>query len=138
MSVRIGINGFGRIGRLVFRASQEKSNISRIMAINDPFMDKDYLVYLLSYDSVHGRFQGNIKKTDDGIEVNGHRVKIFGEKDPTQIKWGDAGADYICESTGVFLTKEKAEAHIKAGAKKVVLSAPPKDDTPIFVVGVNH
>lgn len=136
--VRVGINGFGRIGRLVFRAAQEKNQISKIMAINDPFMDIDYLVYLLRYDSVHGRFQGEIERTSDGIKVNGHNIKVFKETDPSKIKWGDSGADYICESTGVFLSKDKAEQHLKGGAKKVVLSAPPKDDTPIYVVGVNH
>lgn len=101
-------------------------------------MNLDYLVYLLQYDSVHGRFNGTIKKLDDGIEVNGHKVKVFAEKDPAAIKWGDVGADYICESTGAFLKKEKAEAHLKGGAKKVILSAPPKDDAPIYVYGVNH
>lgn len=108
------------------------------MAINDPFMSLDYLVYLLKYDSVHGRFKGDVKKTDGGIEVNGHKIKVYAETDPTKIKWSEAGADYICESTGVFLTKEKGEFHLKGGAKKVVLSAPPKDDVPIFVMGVNN
>jgi glyceraldehyde 3-phosphate dehydrogenase len=137
-TVRIGINGFGRIGRLVFRAAHSKGEIAKIMAINDPFMNLDYLVYLLKYDSVHGRFKGDIKKLADGIEVNGHKIKVYAETDPKNIKWGEAGADYICESTGVFLTKEKGELHIKGGAKKVVLSAPPKDDAPIFVMGVNN
>jgi len=100
-------------------------------------MDIDYLIYLLSYDSVHGRFHGSVKKVDGGIEVNGHKVNVYGEKDPTNIKWGAAGADYICESTGVFLDKAKADLHLKGGAKKVILSAPPKDDVPIFVMGVN-
>ncbi len=105
MSVRIGINGFGRIGRLVFRSSFENKNaFSKIMAVNDPFMDVDYLMYLLNYDSVHGRFSGDVKKVDGGISVNGHTVKIFHETDPTKINWGGAGADYICESTGVFTT----------------------------------
>jgi glyceraldehyde 3-phosphate dehydrogenase len=101
-------------------------------------MNIDYLIYLLKYDSVHGGFKGTISKLADGIEVNGHKIKVFNEMDPSKIKWGDAGADYICESTGVFLSKEKAEGHIKGGAKKIVLSAPPKDDTPIFVMGVNE
>jgi len=112
--------------------------MSQITAINDPNMDVDYLIYLLSYDSVHGRFKGTVKKIDGGIEVNGHKVNLYNEKDPANIKWGAAGADYICESTGVFLTKDKGELHLKAGAKKVILSAPPKDDVPIFVMGVNH
>jgi glyceraldehyde 3-phosphate dehydrogenase len=104
MSVRIGINGFGRIGRLVFRAATgEKNNIAKIAAVNDPFMDLDYMVYLLSYDSVHGRFNGTVKKVDGGIEVNGHKIRVFAEKDPANIKWGDVGADYVCESTGAFL-----------------------------------
>ena len=101
-------------------------------------MDLDYLTYLLKYDSVHGRFPGTVEQVDGGIKVNGDFVKVFHETDPTKIGWGSVGADYVCESTGVFLTKEKGELHIKGGAKKVVLSAPPKDDAPIFVVGVNH
>jgi len=101
-------------------------------------MDLDYLIYLLSYDSVHGRFNGSIKKVEGGIEVNGHKVYVYNEKDPSQIKWDKAGSDYICESTGVFLDKPKADLHLKGGAKKVVISAPPKDDVPIFVMGVNH
>ena len=137
-TVRIGINGFGRIGRLVLRAAVEKNSMAQVTAINDPFMDLDYLEYLLKYDSVHGRFKGDLKKVDGGIEINGHKIAVTHETDPTNIKWGAAGADYICESTGVFLSKDKAAAHLKGGAKKVVLSAPPKDDTPIYVVGVNH
>lgn len=101
-------------------------------------MDLDYLTYLLKYDSVHGRFPGTVEQVDGGIKVNGHFVKVFHETDPTKIGWGSVGADYVCESTGVFLSKEKGELHIKGGAKKVVLSAPPKDASPIFVVGVNH
>jgi glyceraldehyde 3-phosphate dehydrogenase len=101
-------------------------------------MELDYLEYLLKYDSVHGRFPGTIEKADGGIKVNGDFIKVYHETDPTKICWGKSGADYICESTGVFLTKEKGELHIKGGAKKVVLSAPPKDNTPIYVVGVNH
>jgi len=138
-SVRIGINGFGRIGRFVFRSTfLGNKDFSKVMAINDPFMSLDYLVYLLKYDSVHGRFPGTVEKVDGGIKVDGHLVKVFNETDPTKIAWGSAGADYVCESTGVFLTKEKGELHIKGGAKKVVLSVPPKDDAPIFVFGVNH
>jgi len=101
-------------------------------------MDVDYLIYLLKYDSVHGRFNGTIKKLDKAIEVNGHKVHLFTEKDAGAIKWGDAGAQYICESTGVYLSKEKAALHLKGGAKKVIISAPPKDDVPMFVMGVNE
>jgi glyceraldehyde 3-phosphate dehydrogenase len=137
-TVKIGINGFGRIGRLVFRAAHEKNNIAAVTAINDPFMDIDYLIYLLKYDSVHGRFNGTVNKTDGGIEVNGHKIKVFAEKEAQNIKWGDAGAEYICESTGIYLKKDKAELHLKGGAKKVIISAPPKDDVPLFVMGVNH
>jgi len=135
----MGINGFGRIGRFVFRSTfLGNKDKAMVTAINDPFMDIDYLTYLLKYDSVHGRFPGSVEKVDGGIKVDGHFVKVFHETDPTKIGWGSVGADYVCESTGVFLTKEKGELHIKGGAKKVVLSAPPKDSSPIFVVGVNH
>jgi glyceraldehyde 3-phosphate dehydrogenase len=137
MSVRLGINGFGRIGRFTFRSTWN-ANKARVMAINDPFMSLDYLVYLLKYDSVHGRFAHTVEKADGGIKVDGHFVKVFHETDPTKIKWGDAGAEYIAESTGVFLSTEKGSQHLKGGAKKVVLSAPPKDQSPIFVMGVNH
>jgi len=135
----MGINGFGRIGRFVFRSTFiGNKDKAKVMAINDPFMDLDYLVYLLKYDSVHGRFPGTVEKVDGGIKVNGHFVKVFAEKDPTKIGWGSVGADYVCESTGVFLDQEKGALHLKGGAKKVILSAPPKDSSPIFVVGVNH
>lgn len=135
----MGINGFGRIGRFVFRSTfLNNKDKARVMAINDPFMSLDYLVYLLKYDSVHGRFPGTVEKVDGGIKVDGHLVKVFNETDPTKIGWGSVGADYVCESTGVFLTQEKGDLHVKGGAKKVVLSAPPKDNVPIFVVGVNH
>lgn len=137
--VRMGINGFGRIGRFVFRSTfMGNSGKAAVTAINDPFMDLDYLCYLLKYDSVHGRFPGTVEKADGGIKVNGDFVKVFHETDPTKIGWGSVGADYVCESTGVFLDTEKGGLHIKGGAKKVVLSAPPKDSSPIFVVGVNH
>ena len=137
-TVRMGINGFGRIGRFVFRSTfLANKDKARVMAINDPFMDLDYLTYLLKYDSVHGRFPGTVVQKDNGIEVDGHFVRVYHETDPTKIGWGAVGADYVCESTGVFLTKEKGELHIAGGAKKVVLSAPPKDNSPIFVVGVN-
>jgi len=137
----MGINGFGRIGRLVFRAGMANPEVC-IKAVNDPFMDLDYMVYLLKYDSVHGQFDGTISMKKDGanefLVVNGSEIRIFHEKDPATIGWGAAGAEYICESTGVFTLKEKAELHIKGGAKKVVISAPPKDSVPIYVVGVNH
>lgn len=135
----MGINGFGRIGRFVFRSTfLGNKDKAAVTAINDPFMDLDYLCYLLKYDSVHGRFPGSVEKVDGGIKVNGDFVKVFHETDPTKIGWGSVGADYVCESTGVFLSKDKGELHIAGGAKKVVLSAPPKDASPIFVVGVNH
>lgn len=135
----MGINGFGRIGRFVFRSTfLGNKDKARVTAINDPFMDLDYLCYLLKYDSVHGRFPGTVEQADGGIKVNGEFVKVYHETDPTAIGWGKVGADYVCESTGVFLSKDKGALHIKGGAKKVVLSAPPKDDSPIFVVGVNH
>jgi glyceraldehyde 3-phosphate dehydrogenase len=137
--VRMGINGFGRIGRFVFRSSfMNNAGKAKVTAINDPFMSLDYLVYLLKYDSVHGRFPFEVKEADGGITVDGEFIKVFHETDPSKIGWGASGADYVCESTGVFLTKEKGDLHIQGGAKKVVLSAPPKDDAPIFVVGVNH
>jgi len=138
-TVRMGVNGFGRIGRFVFRSTfLGNKDKAKCMAINDPFMSLDYLCYLLKYDSVHGRFPGTVEQCDGGIKVDGHFVKVFHETDPTKIAWGSVGADYVCESTGVFLTQEKGDLHIKGGAKKVVLSAPPKDNVPIFVVGVNH
>jgi len=137
----MGINGFGRIGRLVFRAGMGNPEVD-VKAVNDPFMELEYMVYQLKYDSVHKRFDGTIAtKSADGKEflvVNGKEIAIFHEKDPAAIPWGAAGADYICESTGVFTAQEKAELHIKGGAKKVIISAPPKDAVPIYVVGVNH
>jgi len=137
--VRLGINGFGRIGRFVFRSTfTGKANVAKVTAINDPFMDLDYLVYLLKYDSVHGRFQADVKKADGGITVDGHFVRVTAETDPSKIAWDKVGADYVCESTGVFLDNAKGSLHIQGGAKKVVLSAPPKDACPIFVMGVNH
>jgi|TARA_B110001450_G_scaffold209945_1_gene201034 glyceraldehyde 3-phosphate dehydrogenase len=135
----MGVNGFGRIGRFVFRSTfMNNASKAKVTAINDPFMSLDYLVYLLKYDSVHGRFPFEVKEADGGITVDGEFIKVYHETDPSKIGWGAAGADYVCESTGVFLTKEKGDLHIQGGAKKVVLSAPPKDDAPIFVVGVNH
>lgn len=134
--VKIGINGFGRIGRLVFRAALERPDV-QVVGINDLF-DAEYLAYMLKYDTIHGAFKGEIKVDGQHLVVNGNKVRVTGEKDPATLKWGDIGADYIVESTGIFLTKDKAEAHLKAGAKKVVMSAPSKDDTPMFVLGVNH
>ena len=140
MAVKVAINGFGRIGRLVFRALIEQGLLGKtldVVAVGD-IVPADNLAYLLKYDSVHGRFPGTVEKVDGGIKVDGHMVKVYHETDPTKIAWGTAGADYVCESTGVFLSQDKGDLHIKGGAKKVVLSAPPKDNVPIFVVGVNH
>lgn len=136
MAIKVGINGFGRIGRLVFRAGLDNPNIE-FVGINDPFMTADYCAYMLRYDTVHGQYKGEISYTDDSIIVNGKTVKFFAEKDPANIPWGNCGADYVVESTGVFTTCDKAEGHLKAGAKKVVISAPSKD-APMFVMGVNH
>uniref|UniRef100_A0A7S0FDM0 Glyceraldehyde-3-phosphate dehydrogenase n=1 Tax=Pyrodinium bahamense TaxID=73915 RepID=A0A7S0FDM0_9DINO len=141
MSTTMGINGFGRIGRLVCRAALANPDVT-VKAINDPFMDLKYMVYQLKYDSVHKTFPGTVGTKEDGgkeyLVVNGTEIQVFHEKDPAAIPWGDSGAAYICESTGVFTQKEKAELHIKGGAKKVIISAPPKDAVPIYVVGVNH
>lgn len=137
MSFALGINGFGRIGRLVFRAAIEKNH--PVVAINDPFMSMDYLIYQLKYDSVHGRFNFPIEKlSDNRLKVNGREVALFGEKTPENIKWGTVGASYVMECTGAFLTTESGNKHLNNGAKKVIISAPPKDDTPLFVMGVNH
>ena len=136
MSIKVGINGFGRIGRLVFRAGIAHDDIE-FVGINDPFMSPDYMAYMLKYDTMHGRFEGTVSYDDHSITVNGKKVEFFACKDPKDIPWGKVGAEYVVESTGVFLTKEKAQAHIDAGAKKVVMSAPSKDDTPMFVCGVN-
>ena len=133
--IKLGINGFGRIGRLAFREAI-KRNID-VVAIND-LLDVEYLAYLLKYDTVHGRFDGDVSVKDGMLIVNGMDVRITAERDPENINWGAAGAEYIIEATGFFLTKELAGKHIKAGAKKVILSAPPKDDTPMYVMGVNH
>lgn len=137
MSFNIGINGFGRIGRLVFRSAIEKGK--NVVAINDPFMNVDYLLYQLKYDTVHGRFPYDIKKINDKqFEVNGKLINLYAEKAPENIKWGDTNANIVMECTGAFLTTEHGKKHLANGAKKVILSAPPKDDTPIFVMGVNH
>ena len=133
--IKLGINGFGRIGRLAFREAI-KRNID-VVAIND-LLDVEYLAYLLKYDTVHGRFDGDVSVKDGMLIVNGMDVRITAERNPEDINWGEAGAEYIIEATGFFLTKELAGKHIKAGAKKVILSAPPKDDTPMYVMGVNH
>lgn len=135
MSIKIGINGFGRIGRMVFRASLDHPEIE-IVGIND-LCPPDYLAYMLKYDTMHGRFAADVKSTDHSIVVNGREVPVFAERNPADLPWGKIGAEYIVESTGLFLTKEKSQAHIDAGAKKVVMSAPSKDDTPMFVCGVN-
>ena len=138
MAIKIGINGFGRIGRLVFRAGLDNPDFD-FVGINDPFMTPDYCAYMLRYDTVHGQYKGEISYTDDAIIVNGKEIKFFAEKDPANIPWASCGADYVVESTGVFTTTEKAGAHIAAGAKKVVISAPAKDkETPTFVMGVNQ
>jgi len=140
MSVNIGINGFGRIGRLVFRAAAANGDVN-ISAVNDPFMPLDYMLYQLSYDSVHGAFKGTVStKTEGGKEflvVNGRDIEVFHEKDPGSIGWGATKTDYVCESTGVFTAKAKAELHLKGGCKKVIISAP-SADSPMYVMGVNH
>ncbi|MBR3303062.1 MAG: type I glyceraldehyde-3-phosphate dehydrogenase [Bacteroidales bacterium] len=133
--IKVGINGFGRIGRLVFRAAQQRDDI-QIVGIND-LLDVEYMAYMLKYDSVHGRFDGTVEVKDGKLVVNGNPIRITAEKDPANLKWNEIGAEYVVESTGLFLTREKAEAHLKAGAKRVVMSAPSKDDTPMFVCGVN-
>ena len=135
--IKLGINGFGRIGRMVFRAAVENFKDIEVVGIND-LLDPDYLAYMLKYDSVHGIFNHDIKVEGDILIVDGKKVKVFCEKDPANITWGALGVDVVVESTGFFLTAELAEAHIKAGAKKVIMSAPSKDSTPMFVYGVNH
>ena len=135
MSIKVGINGFGRIGRMVFRASVNHPEIE-IVGIND-LCPADYLAYMLKYDTMHGQFDGEVSATENAIVVNGKSIPIFAERDPKNIPWGKLEAEYVVESTGLFLTQEKAQAHIDAGAKKVVMSAPSKDDTPMFVCGVN-
>ncbi len=135
MSIKVGINGFGRIGRMVFRASVNHPEIE-IVGIND-LCPADYLAYMLKYDTMHGQFQGTVSATETAIVVNGKEIPIYAKRDPAEIPWGELGAEYVVESTGLFLTKEKSEAHLKAGAKKVIMSAPSKDDTPMFVCGVN-
>lgn len=134
--IKVGINGFGRIGRLVFRAACKRDNI-QIVGINDPFIDLEYMQYMLKYDSVHGKFEGEISAKDGKLVVNGNEITVFAEKDPANIDWAGCGAEYIAEATGVFTTIPKAEAHLAAGAKKVVITAP-SSDAPMFVMGVNQ
>ena len=135
MTLKVGINGFGRIGRLVMRAALDKG--VSVVAVNDPFIDLDYMVYMFKYDSTHGCFKGTVEAKDGKLVINGNAVAVFGERDPGNIQWGAHGADYVVESTGVFTTNEKAAAHFKGGAKKVVISAP-SSDAPMFVMGVNE
>jgi glyceraldehyde 3-phosphate dehydrogenase len=136
MTIRIGINGFGRIGRMVFRAAVQNFHEIEVVGIND-LLEPDYLAYMLKYDSVHGRFKGEVSVDGNTLIVNGKRIRLTAVKNPTELKWDEIGADIVVEATGLFLTKETAEAHLKAGAKKVIMSAPSKDDTPMFVYGVN-
>lgn len=136
MSIKVGINGFGRIGRLVFRAGVNNPNIE-FVGINDPFIDPEYMVYMTKYDTIHGRFHGDISSKDGKLVVNGKKIAVFDKMNPEEIPWGEVGADYVVESTGVFTVIDKAKAHLKAGAKKVVISAPSKD-APMFVMGVNN
>ena len=137
MTIRVGINGFGRIGRMAFRAAIKDFTDIEVVAIND-LLDPEYLAYMLKYDSVHGRFHGEVEVRDGNLVVNGKTIRITAERNPADLKWDEVGADLIIECTGFFLTEESCQAHIEAGAKKVVQSAPSKDHTPMFVYGVNH
>ncbi|MDQ8023557.1 MAG: type I glyceraldehyde-3-phosphate dehydrogenase [Moraxellaceae bacterium] len=137
MAIKVGINGFGRIGRMVFRAAVQNFKDIEIVAIND-LLDPEYLAYMLKHDSVHGRFEGEVSVDGNTLIVNGKKIRLSAVKNPAELKWNEVGADIVVESTGLFLDNETASAHLKAGAKKVVLSAPSKDDTPMFVYGVNH
>jgi len=134
--IKIGINGFGRIGRFVFRVAVASENVE-VVGIND-LIDVDYMAYMLKYDSTHGRFKGTVEVKEGSLIVNGKKIRVTAEKNPADLKWGEIGAEYVVESTGLFLSKDKAQGHIDAGAKKVVMSAPSKDDTPMFVMGVNN
>ena len=136
MTIKVGINGFGRIGRMVFRAAARDFKDIEIVGIND-LLEPDYLAYMLKYDSVHGRFKGDVSVEGNTLVVNGRKIRLTAVKDPAELKWGEVGADVVVESTGLFLTKETGEKHLAAGAKKVIMSAPSKDDTPMFVFGVN-
>src|SRR4051794_29883391 len=135
MAIKVGINGFGRIGRMVFRAAVRDFKDIEVVGIND-LLEPDYLAYMLQYDSVHGRFDGKVSVDGNTLIVNGKRIRLTAVKDPAELKWGEVGAEVVIESTGLFLTKETGEKHLAAGAKKVILSAPSKDDTPMFVFGV--
>ena len=137
MTIKVGINGFGRIGRMVFRAAVQDFSDIEIVGIND-LLDPEYLAYMLKFDSVHGRFKGDVAVDGNTLIVNGNRIRLTAERDPANLKWNEVGAEVVVESTGLFLTKETCEKHIAAGAKKVIQSAPSKDDTPMFVYGVNH
>ncbi len=137
MTIKVGINGFGRIGRMAFRAIAKEFPDIEVVAIND-LLEPDYLAYMLKYDSVHGRFNGDIAVDGNYLVVNGKKIRLTAEKDPANLKWNEAGADIVLECTGFFLDEESCQAHLKAGAKKVVMSAPSKDKTPMFVYGVNH
>ncbi|MCS6832729.1 MAG: type I glyceraldehyde-3-phosphate dehydrogenase [Flammeovirgaceae bacterium] len=134
--IKVGINGFGRIGRIAFRVMMQKPDI-QVVGIND-LLDAEYMAYMLKYDSTHGKFKGDVAVENGNLVVNGNSIRVTAEKNPASLKWNEVGADYIIESTGIFLSQDTAKAHLEAGAKKVVLSAPPKDDTPMFVMGVNH
>lgn len=136
MSVKVGINGFGRIGKLVFQAALEKGEID-VVAINDPFITADYMAYMVKFDTIHGRFKGDVKAEDNKLIVNGKTINVYNEMDPQNIPWGKEEVEFVLECSGVFTTLEKAQAHINAGAKKVIISAPSKD-APMFVMGVNN
>ena len=136
MSVKVGINGFGRIGKLAFQAALKKEEVE-VVAINDPFLAADYMAYMTKYDTVHGKFEGTVTENGGNLEVNGREVKVYNEMDPKNVPWGELGVEYVLECSGVFTTMEKAQAHIDAGAKKVLISAPSKD-APMFVMGVNN
>ena len=136
MTIKVGINGFGRIGRMVFRAAVENFKDIEVVAIND-LLEPEYLAYMLKHDSVHGKFDGDVKVDGQTLIVNGKKIRLTAEKDPSNLKWGDVGADIVVEATGLFLTKESCQKHLDAGAKKVIMSAPSKDDTPMFVHKVN-
>jgi len=139
MAIKIGINGFGRIGRLVMRAAASQPEKYEVVGINDPFIDLEYMVYMTKYDSIHGRFDGEVSMADGKLLVNGKKISVFDKRSPEEIPWGSIGVEYVIESTGVFVDQEKAELHLKGGAKKVVISAPAKSkETPTFVVGVNQ
>ncbi len=137
MAIKVGINGFGRIGRMVFRAAVQEFPDIEVVGIND-LLEPDYLAYMLRHDSVHGRFKGDIQVDGKTLIVNGKKIRLTAVKDPVELAWSEVAADVVIESTGLFLDKASAEKHLKAGAKKVIMSAPSKDDTPMFVYGVNH